>query len=75
MGVDVREIHGVRAKKLTAVGATDQQEVTVEDGVGVVILGLGSHAFPAALTPEEAREIADRLRDAADRVVYLEREP
>lgn len=44
-----------------------RQRVLVSDGEGMVIMSTSS-SNPAGMTPEQAREIADALNEAADRV-------
>ena len=65
------EVHGMRVAKLSAAGAADSQTITVEDGPGYSIVSLGSTAFPAALSPAEAREFAARLLASAVRVEQM----
>lgn len=45
----------------------DYQDVTVTDNGSLVRLTLSGNSYPADLTPEEARHIADALLDAAAR--------
>ncbi len=63
----MKEIHGVRVKRLTALGPADDQEVEVEDFGGGVLLRMGASPFPAMLTPDEARFLARALNASADR--------
>ena len=64
----MREIHGVRSKRMSVAGAVDEQAVTVEDGKHCVLLGLSGYNFPSALTPDEARMVAKYLQASAKRV-------
>lgn len=66
----MREIHGVRAMKMTPTGALGQQAITVEDGDQFVVLRL-SEFYPAVLTPQEARKIASHLWASARRLERL----
>lgn len=68
----MNEIHGLRVKRLSAVGAVDQQKILVEDWNGMVTLSLSSSSFPAAMTIEEAREIARQLIACAERLEKVE---
>lgn len=64
----MKEIHGLRVKKATAMGPVDGQVVEVEDYGDLIGLRLDTSSFPAVLTPEEARFLARALDAAADRI-------
>lgn len=64
----IRERHGIAdATKVTGAEAKNLQDVTVEDGDHRVLLILSAN-WPAGLTPEQARYIAQQLEASADRV-------
>ena len=66
----IREIHGLSGvtkcalKDDTRIG----QDLRITDADGMVELVLSTSSYPAKLTPEQARYIALRLTEAADRV-------
>ena len=64
----MKEIHGLRVRKATALGPVDGQAVKVEDYGDLIGLSLDTASFPAVLTPEEARFLARMLNAAADRI-------
>ena len=66
----IREIHGIADAGKCTMGSPDgkdRQDVTVENRPGIVVLKIANDAYPAALTPEQARMIAKHLIKAADR--------
>ena len=65
----IKEIHGVANARKTAMMKSEiVQDVTVEDGDGEVLLGLGTSSYPAGLTPEHAEFVAKLLISAAKRI-------
>lgn len=67
----IREKHGIantRKVSMAKIENSDTQAVVVTDGGGEVILSMDSSSFPSALTPEQARLLADQLKASADRV-------
>lgn len=67
-GMSLREIHGIAdAKESTILGEADQCEVVVTDQNKRVLLTIRA-ARVASMTAEQARFIAQRMMEAADRV-------
>lgn len=58
------------ARKLASAGVEDSetQTVTVYDGFGEVCLAIQSSSFPAGLTPDQARLLAEQIIASANRV-------
>ena len=68
---NIREIQGIaNARKVASatVEQSDIQAVRVTDGAGEVWLSLATSSYPAGLTPDQARMLAQQLKIAADRV-------
>lgn len=65
----VLEIHGIAdARKATAIPSDDVTTVTVTDGaVNEIILSVGSQAYAAILTADQAEFLANALAEAVDR--------
>lgn len=62
----MQKIRGCRgARKVSAAGAVDVQNVTVMEDESGVLLALSTSSFPALLTAEEARHVAACLLLAA----------
>lgn len=62
------QIHGLTRVRKIAMGDGAFLNVQVVDGEGCVHLCLSTSAFPAGLTPDEARQVAADLVKSADRV-------
>jgi hypothetical protein len=67
----IRETHGVanaRRISVVSVANSDTQAVIVTDGLGAeVIISLSAGDYPAGMTPEQARMLAEQLKAAAKR--------
>jgi hypothetical protein len=62
----MKVVRGVRGVEKVAMAHGDTQQVRVEEDDGAVLLVLSACSYPARLTPEEARYIAEALKRAAD---------
>lgn len=70
----MREIHGVAdAEKVQTVNEKGRYKVTVTDGAGIVVLNIADATYPAGLTPDRARYIANQLLASAVRVEKAKR--
>lgn len=65
----MRQINGLAdCNKIQSGPEIGRYSVTVEDGVQWVELSIGGMTYPAGLTPDRARYIAQQLIDSAGRV-------
>ena len=64
----MKQVHGISdAEKVAMVANAGTQSVLVSDDGDGVLLTLSTSSYPARLTPQQAREIASLLADAANR--------
>ena len=70
----LRQIHGVAGAVQLNTSGGRYQQVRVEDGANFIVLVLSECAFPAGLTPEQARYLGRQLLDAATRFEKRDKE-
>lgn len=65
----MRQINGLAdCEKIHTANEKGRYRVTVTDGVGLVILDIDGCTYPAGLTPDRARYIAEQLVKSAKRI-------
>lgn len=64
----VHEIHGLRATKIQAGPEEYGHAITITDDQKWIILSIGGMSYPAGLTSNEARLLAEQLMAAAARL-------
>jgi len=65
----IRQRHGIaNAARLSEIESSETQSVLVTDYHCRVVLSLSACTYPAGLTPDQARFIAQELIDSAKRV-------
>ncbi len=66
---EILQITGLsNATRCAMKNAESEQAITIRDELGMVTLNLIGCSYPAGMTPAQARFVAKRLSEAADRV-------